>query len=223
MTTTMQPTTDQHPHLLDLARAGTVAAVAFGVVRVVADLIDLFAIDPIHGAKAHDPVEVSWPANTRPMARQYAVMAHAHRAGSSHTAPVTVAAAPGAVLIAALKAIGVELRAEAVDTPTFNQRVIRGDSELSLIGSGGVNSDLAVDYLRLVYSSKATLTQKAQGYSNPEIDDLTQKQLNTVDEAERKRIVSRIQEIIARDVPLLRCSTRRRSASSARRPSTSGT
>ena len=30
------------------------------------------------------------------MARQYAVMAHAHRAGSSHTAPVTVAAAPGA-------------------------------------------------------------------------------------------------------------------------------
>jgi peptide/nickel transport system substrate-binding protein len=107
------------------------------------------------------------------------------------------------VLIAALKAIGVELRAEAVDTPTFNQRVIRGDSELSLIGSGGVNSDLAVDYLRLVYNSKATLTQKAQGYANPEIDDLTQKQLNTVDEAERKRIVARIQEIIAREVPLL--------------------
>ena len=45
MANTMQSTADQRSHLLDLMRAGTVAAVAFGVVRVVADLIDLFGID----------------------------------------------------------------------------------------------------------------------------------------------------------------------------------
>lgn len=45
MTITMQSTADQRSNLLDLARAGTVAAVAFGVVRVVADLVDLFGID----------------------------------------------------------------------------------------------------------------------------------------------------------------------------------
>lgn len=45
MTNTIQPTADQRSHLVHLVRDGTVAAVAFGVVRVVADLIDLFGID----------------------------------------------------------------------------------------------------------------------------------------------------------------------------------
>ena len=77
------------------------------------------------------------------------------------------------------------------------------DVELSLIGSGGMNSDLAPDYLRLVYNSKTRLAQHAQGYVNPEVDDLTQRQLATLDEGERKKIVARAQELIARDVPIL--------------------
>ena len=90
-----------------------------------------------------------------------------------------------------------------LDTPSFNQRVIAGDTEMSIIGSGGMNSDLAPDYLRLVYASTTRLTQHAQGYLNPEVDRLAQAQLHTLDEQRRRQICAELQRIIARDVPLL--------------------
>ncbi len=105
------------------------------------------------------------------------------------------------VLVRSLRAVGVELTPQPVDTPTFNQRVIRGDAEMSIIGSGGLHG--YPDYLRRSYSSKTQNTQHAQGYANPEVDSLCDQQLVTHDETERKRIVARIQEIIARDLPLL--------------------
>lgn len=105
------------------------------------------------------------------------------------------------VLVRALRAVGVELTPQPVDTPTFNQRVIRGEAEMSIIGSGGLHG--YPDYLRRSYSSKTQNTQHAQGYANPEVDSLCDQQLVTHDETERKRIVARIQEIIARDLPLL--------------------
>ncbi|MDQ3382172.1 MAG: ABC transporter substrate-binding protein [Actinomycetota bacterium] len=108
-----------------------------------------------------------------------------------------------AVLVSALQQIGVELKPSALDTPSFNQRVIKGETEMSLIGSGGLNSDLAPDYLRLVYNSKTKLTQHAQGYLNPQVDQLTEQQLRTLDVDERKQIVAEIQELVARDLPLL--------------------
>ena len=107
------------------------------------------------------------------------------------------------VLVNSLKAIGVEVVPQGVDTPTFNERMSKLDVELSLIASGGMSSDLAPDYLRLVYNSKTKLAQHAQGYVNPEVDDLTQRQLATTDLNERKKIVTQAQELIARDVPIL--------------------
>lgn len=106
-------------------------------------------------------------------------------------------------VVNALKAIGVELQPPALDTPAFNQRVNRGEADMYLITAGGMNSELAPDYLRLAYSSDARLTQRAYGYQNPEVDELAKKQLNTVDDRERKDAVARLQEAIARDVPLL--------------------
>jgi len=105
------------------------------------------------------------------------------------------------VLVRALKAVGVELTPQPVDSPTLNQRVLSGDTEMSIIGSGGLNG--YPDYLRRTYSSKTRNTQHAQGYANPEVDALCGQQLVTLDETERKRIVARIQEAIARDLPLL--------------------
>lgn len=107
------------------------------------------------------------------------------------------------VIVRQLKEIGVELEIEPVDTPTFNQRVIEGDVEMSIIGSGGMNSDLAPDYLRLIYNSETELTQHAQGYRNPEVDRLTEEQLRTLDRDERMRICARIQQLVAQDLPLL--------------------
>lgn len=105
------------------------------------------------------------------------------------------------LVVAALTGVGVEVSVEALDTPTFNERVIAGDAELSIIGSGGVNSD--PDYMREVYASTTRRTQHAQGYVNPRFDELAQRQLVTVDEGERMEIVAEMQEIVADDLPLL--------------------
>lgn len=74
---------------------------------------------------------------------------------------------------------------------------------MSLIGFGGMNSDLAADYLRLIYSSKTKIAQHAQGYENPAVDRLCQEQLTTLDTGRRKQIVGRIQQLVAGDLPLL--------------------
>ncbi|MDQ4069261.1 MAG: ABC transporter substrate-binding protein [Actinomycetota bacterium] len=107
------------------------------------------------------------------------------------------------LVVNALRAVGVEVAPEAVDTPAFNRRVTTGGSELSLIGFGGMNTDHAADYLRQIYSSKTTSVQHAQGYVNPEVDRLCDEQLTAVDESRRKDIVGRIQRMVADDLPLL--------------------
>jgi len=107
------------------------------------------------------------------------------------------------LVVGSLAAIGVELGPVAIDTPTFNQRVIAGESEMSLIGFGGMNTDHGADYLRQVYSSNTRTTQHAQGYVNPDVDRLCQEQLVTVGPDERSEIVAQIQELIADDLPIL--------------------
>lgn len=107
------------------------------------------------------------------------------------------------LVVRALAEVGVELKVQPVDTPTFNQRSIMGDSEMSVIAFGGMNSDIATDYLREVYSSKTRATQHAQGYRNPEVDRLVEAQLNTLNPEQRKRIAARAQSLIAQDLPLL--------------------
>ncbi|HEV2810084.1 MAG TPA: ABC transporter substrate-binding protein [Acidimicrobiales bacterium] len=105
------------------------------------------------------------------------------------------------LIVSSLAEIGVELTAEALDTPTFNQRVLGGDVEMSLIASGGMNG--YPDYLRRVYASYTRLTQHAQGYMNPEVDRLCREQLTTLDDEERQEILAEIQELVAADLPLL--------------------
>jgi peptide/nickel transport system substrate-binding protein len=107
------------------------------------------------------------------------------------------------LVVNALRAVGVEVAPEALDTPAFNRRVTSGGSEMSIITFGGMNTDHAADYLRQIYSSKTQSVQHAQGYVNPELDRLADEQLTAIDESRRKDIVGRMQRIIADDLPLL--------------------
>lgn len=108
------------------------------------------------------------------------------------------------LVVGSLKAVGVELTAQALDTPTFNQRVISGNSEMSIIASGGMNTDHGEGgYLQQVYSSKTKTTQHAQGYKNPTVDQLIDQQQATINEDERKKIVAQIQRLVADDLPIL--------------------
>lgn len=105
------------------------------------------------------------------------------------------------LLVEAFEAVGVELEPASVDTPTFNERVIDEEVELSLIGAGGLNSD--PNYLREVYHSQTERTQHAQGYENPELDDLLDEQLVTLDEDRRAELIEEAQHLIAEDLPFL--------------------
>ena len=109
------------------------------------------------------------------------------------------------LVVRALRTIGVEATPQALDTPAFNQRLNSGNTELSIISFGGMNTDHGNGgYLRQVYSSKAPRTvQRAQGYVNPEVDRLCDEQDRAVDESRRKEIVARIQRLVAQDLPLL--------------------
>jgi len=107
------------------------------------------------------------------------------------------------LVVRALAAIGITLTPQAVDTPTFNQRVTKREAEMSIISFGGMNTDHGPDYLLQVYSSKTATTQHAQGYVNPEVDRLTALQNTQTDDAQRKASVAQIQRLIAADLPLL--------------------
>lgn len=107
------------------------------------------------------------------------------------------------VVVGSLRTIGVELTPQALDTPTFNQRVIRGETDMSIIRFGGMNTDHAPDYLLQVYSSKTRTTQHAQGYVNPEVDRLCDLQNTQINREQRMQTVAQIQRLIANDLPLL--------------------
>jgi peptide/nickel transport system substrate-binding protein len=106
------------------------------------------------------------------------------------------------IIVASLKPLGVELVPEAVDRVTHDTRTTAGDYEMAVTSFGGLGGD--PDYMRRVYASgQPKAFQSAQGYTDPEFDELASRQLVTVDEAERRELVRRMQEIVARDVPLL--------------------
>jgi peptide/nickel transport system substrate-binding protein len=107
------------------------------------------------------------------------------------------------LVVGALKAVGIEITPKALDTPSFNQQVIAGESEMSIVGIGGMNTDHAPGYLLQVYPSYTKTTQHAQGYKNPDVDRLCKEQQSELDEAKRKDLVGQIQKLVAADLPLL--------------------
>ncbi|MGH2772176.1 MAG: ABC transporter substrate-binding protein, partial [Actinomycetota bacterium] len=75
--------------------------------------------------------------------------------------------------------------------------------EMALQFFGGLDRD--PDYLRTLLASQ---TQgpgifHSLGWTNPEFDDLAEKQLVTLDEAERKRLIARMQQIVSQDLPVM--------------------
>jgi peptide/nickel transport system substrate-binding protein len=104
------------------------------------------------------------------------------------------------LVVDALEAVGVQLDLDPVEPfQLFTNQV---DYEMAVVFYGGVSGD--PDYLRTVYSSKGTRGfQSARGYADPEFDNLAEKQLVTLDEGERKGLIARMQQIVARDVPVL--------------------
>jgi peptide/nickel transport system substrate-binding protein len=111
------------------------------------------------------------------------------------------------LLVAALKGIGVELTPQAVDLPTLFSRLQKGNDEMALSlypGPGGTALNADPDTLRTFFSSRIKgRLQGAQGWVNPEFDRLADRQLVTIDRRARGRLLARMQQIVAGELPAL--------------------
>ncbi|HWC25461.1 MAG TPA: ABC transporter substrate-binding protein [Solirubrobacteraceae bacterium] len=111
------------------------------------------------------------------------------------------------LLVASLKAVGVELEPQAVDLPTLFERTRRGADEAALTlypGPGGTAPNADPDLLRTFFSSRIEeRLQGAQGWVDREFDRLAERQLVTADATARAAMLARMQEIVARDLPAL--------------------
>lgn len=112
------------------------------------------------------------------------------------------------VLVNALDAVGVELRPRSVELgPALYGKKLAGDYQMALAlypGPSGPGPHADPDLLRPLFSSLAAKgLNSADGYKNTEFDELAERQLATFDPDERKKQVGRMQEILARDLPVL--------------------
>ncbi len=112
-----------------------------------------------------------------------------------------------ALLVAAWKGIGVALEPQSVDLPTLFGRTAQAANDIALTlypGPGGTAPNADPDALRTFYASTVRgRLQGAQGYVDREFDRLARTQLVTSETAERRRLVGRMQEIVARDLVAL--------------------
>lgn len=104
------------------------------------------------------------------------------------------------VVIEQLKALGIDIKIRPVDLfMLFSGQIA---TPLALHPHGGMRGD--PDFMRVVFSSRYERRFFApKGYANPELDDLADRQQQTLDEAQRRQMVARMQQIVAEDLPYL--------------------
>lgn len=120
----------------------------------------------------------------------------------SDTVPIALAE----LLAANLKDVGVDIDLQRIDLVRLFGIKLQNSYEMlvtSYPGPAGVGPDGDPDILRNVYASKVNAPlHKATGYQNPEVDQLLDQQRQATDVEERKRIVGRIQRLVADDLPV---------------------
>ena len=120
--------------------------------------------------------------------------------------PELVPIALAELIVASLGAVGVPIDLERVDLVRVYGAKLAANYDLliqSYPGPSGTGPGGDPDLLRGVYHSKpSSQTHKATGYSNPEVDRLIDAQLATYDIEERKKLVGRIQQIVAEELPV---------------------
>lgn len=112
------------------------------------------------------------------------------------------------VLVEAVKAVGIELRPRGVELgPALYGKKLRGDYDMAIAlypGPSGPGPNADPDFLRPIFSAQAgSNLNRADGYRSEEFDDLAERQLAAFDRSDRERLVGRMQEILARDLPVL--------------------
>lgn len=102
-----------------------------------------------------------------------------------------------------LSQIGVRVDLRSSDPGTASQLENAGNYEVALATYGGLGSD--PEFMNRVYDSpdQVQLWYRAWGYKSAEFDRLAQAQLRTFDQASRMDLVRQMQQVVARDVPMM--------------------
>ena len=120
--------------------------------------------------------------------------------------PNVVPVALAELTAASLKEVGIDIRLERIDLVRLFGAKLQESFDLlitSYPGPSGTGPGGDPEMLRGVYYSEPPNPfHKATGYANPEVDRLIDAQVATYDVGERKRLVGRIQELVAEDLPV---------------------
>ncbi|AOB32434.1 hypothetical protein AKI39_19470 [Bordetella sp. H567] len=104
------------------------------------------------------------------------------------------------------EAVGVKVELQGAERPVILKRVYSDYDFDATLQTYTTLGDPALGIARTYVSSaihKGTTFNNASQYSNPEIDKLFDQGRDAHDQAERKRIYAQIQQILARDMPVL--------------------
>jgi peptide/nickel transport system substrate-binding protein len=103
----------------------------------------------------------------------------------------------------ALGRVGIDLTIRTADVAAWGDRVKNWDYEMThqVLSQLG-HPALGVSRLYVSSNIRKVLFSNVNGYSNPRIDELFAKAPVAVDEAERQRMYSEIQDILVKDVPV---------------------
>lgn len=121
--------------------------------------------------------------------------------------PATVPAAVSEIVSSNLEQVGVDLGIEVFDHGRLFGAKNDGNYDLiitSFPGPVGTGIGGDPDFLRSIFSSRGGESlHHANGYVNPRVDDLLERQLHAKDEGERKLLIGQAQRAVAEDLPVL--------------------
>lgn len=110
------------------------------------------------------------------------------------------------LIVAGLQGVGLDIDLQRLDLVRLIGTKLQNSYDLLVTaypGPSGIGPEGDPEILRGVYHSKpANPVHHATGYASPEVDRLLDEQLETYDVEERKRLVGRIQKLVAEDLPV---------------------
>ena len=100
-----------------------------------------------------------------------------------------------------LKAVGIEVKIRALDKGAHDSLIANHKYQIALNGHGGIGGDPV--FLNELVDNPKSKNHSNDMYKNPEYIKLANQQANITDPAERKKVVYKMQSILAKEVPTI--------------------
>ncbi len=124
-------------------------------------------------------------------------------ASSLNVAGQSVPDRDGEVIRRQLESAGIRVDLVTLESVTADSRVKAWDFDLAISGHGGIGGDPRILNEMISSHYGAGSVNSARYDANQELNDLLEAQIAEMDEAKRKELVFRIQEIHAKDLPAI--------------------